>query len=158
MVAGVDDPNGVSSSAWAKWSRGWTSEENRHGDLLNRYLYLTGRVDMRAIEVSEKKPMAMSDTQAPPLPRHIEAKGGRSCFYPGWRETLRHGWRCWVLGCVAGDDPAPDHERLRPQGQEGPLQGPCLHLLPGREGWRTQPDRRRCSTGQTCMAHTPPGA
>ena len=30
--------------------RGWTAEENRHGDLLNAYLRLTGRVDMRAIE------------------------------------------------------------------------------------------------------------
>ena len=47
---GVDDPTGTSSSAWCKWTRGWTSEENRHGDLLNRYLYLTGRVDMRAVE------------------------------------------------------------------------------------------------------------
>uniref|UniRef100_H9NA66 Acyl-[acyl-carrier-protein] desaturase n=1 Tax=Ophrys sphegodes TaxID=145953 RepID=H9NA66_OPHSP len=28
----------------------WTAEENRHGDLLNKYLYLTGRVDMRQIE------------------------------------------------------------------------------------------------------------
>jgi len=28
----------------------WTAEENRHGDLLNRYLYLTGRVNMRAVE------------------------------------------------------------------------------------------------------------
>ena len=32
------------------WLRGWTAEENRHGDLLNAYLRLTGRVDMRAIE------------------------------------------------------------------------------------------------------------
>jgi len=29
---------------------GWTAEENRHGDLLNAYLRLTGRVHMRAIE------------------------------------------------------------------------------------------------------------
>jgi acyl-[acyl-carrier-protein] desaturase len=36
----------------ARWSRGWTAEENRHGDLLNKYLYLTGRVDMRAVETS----------------------------------------------------------------------------------------------------------
>lgn len=102
---GVDDPTGTSESAWCKWTRGWTSEENRcvlcflelalcmvvgclvdvgwvgvarpesnvesvsqslippdheppnhpitrHGDLLNRYLYLTGRVDMRSIEVT----------------------------------------------------------------------------------------------------------
>lgn len=47
---GVDDPTGTSPSAWCKWTRGWTSEENRHGDLLNRYLYLTGRVDMRSVE------------------------------------------------------------------------------------------------------------
>mmetsp|Transcript_10959 Transcript_10959/g.16864 ORF Transcript_10959/g.16864 Transcript_10959/m.16864 type:complete len:297 (+) Transcript_10959:454-1344(+) len=49
---GCDDPTGDSESAWAKWSRGWTSEENRHGDLLNKYLYLGGRCDMRAIEVT----------------------------------------------------------------------------------------------------------
>ncbi|KAE8696296.1 hypothetical protein F3Y22_tig00110676pilonHSYRG00365 [Hibiscus syriacus] len=30
------------------WAR--TAEENRHGDLLNKYLYLSGRVDMRQIE------------------------------------------------------------------------------------------------------------
>jgi acyl-[acyl-carrier-protein] desaturase len=32
---------------WAQWVRQWTSEENRHGDLLNKYLYLSGRVNMR---------------------------------------------------------------------------------------------------------------
>lgn len=37
---------------WTKWLRGWTAEENRHGDLLNAYLRLTGRVDMRSIEVT----------------------------------------------------------------------------------------------------------
>lgn len=47
---GVTDMSGASNSAWARWSRGWTAEENRHGDLLNKYLYLTGRVDMRAVE------------------------------------------------------------------------------------------------------------
>jgi len=49
---GCDDPTGTSESPWAKWSRGWTSEENRHGDLLNKYLYLGGRCDMRKIEVT----------------------------------------------------------------------------------------------------------
>ena len=49
---GVGDPTGASDSPWARWSRGWTAEENRHGDLLNRYLYLSGRVDMRAIETT----------------------------------------------------------------------------------------------------------
>ncbi|VEU41163.1 unnamed protein product [Pseudo-nitzschia multistriata] len=49
---GCDDPTGDSDTPWAKWSRGWTSEENRHGDLLNKYLYLSGKCDMRAIEVT----------------------------------------------------------------------------------------------------------
>ena len=41
---------GTSPAPWARWLRGWTAEENRHGDLLNAYLRLTGRVDMRAVE------------------------------------------------------------------------------------------------------------
>eukprot|EP01082_Thalassiosira_pseudonana_P009418 g8366.t1 g8366 contig29:357108-358502(-) len=49
---GCDDPIGTTESAWARWSRGWTSEENRHGDLLNKYLYLSGKCDMRSIEVT----------------------------------------------------------------------------------------------------------
>ncbi len=49
---GCDDPTGTTDTAWARWSRGWTSEENRHGDLLNKYLYLGGRCDMRSIEVT----------------------------------------------------------------------------------------------------------
>lgn len=49
---GCDDPIGTTDSAWARWSRGWTSEENRHGDLLHKYLYLTGKTNMRSIEVT----------------------------------------------------------------------------------------------------------
>lgn len=49
---GCDDPIGTTDSPWARWSRGWTSEENRHGDLLNKYLYLSGKCDMRSIEVT----------------------------------------------------------------------------------------------------------
>ena len=49
---GINDPTGDGGGAWGKWSRGWTSEENRHGDLLNKYLYLTGRVDMRSVETT----------------------------------------------------------------------------------------------------------
>ncbi|GER43209.1 acyl-[acyl-carrier-protein] desaturase [Striga asiatica] len=46
----VRDETGASSSPWAVWTRAWTAEENRHGDLLNKYLYLSGRVDMKQIE------------------------------------------------------------------------------------------------------------
>ena len=48
-VQGVDQVNG---NGWSKWVRAWTAEENRHGDLLNKYLYLPGRVNMREMEVS----------------------------------------------------------------------------------------------------------
>lgn len=44
------DPTGTSDTPWARWLRGWTAEENRHGDLLNAYLRLSGRVDMRVVE------------------------------------------------------------------------------------------------------------
>lgn len=37
---------------WSKWIRMWTAEENRHGDLLNKYVYLSGRVNMRQMEIS----------------------------------------------------------------------------------------------------------
>ena len=48
----ANDDTGIGTSPWAKWSRGWVAEENRHGDLLNAFLRLTGRVDMRAVEVT----------------------------------------------------------------------------------------------------------
>lgn len=46
------DHEGDSTEPWAKWLRGWTAEENRHGDLLNAYLRLTGRVNMRSVELT----------------------------------------------------------------------------------------------------------
>lgn len=47
---GVKDETGASPSPWAIWTRAWTAEESRHGDLLKTYLYLSGRVDMLMIE------------------------------------------------------------------------------------------------------------
>jgi acyl-[acyl-carrier-protein] desaturase len=40
----------LSNSGWVRWSKAWTAEENRHGDLLNKYLYLSGRCDMKKVE------------------------------------------------------------------------------------------------------------
>jgi len=48
----AEDSEGDSDVPWAKWLRGWTAEENRHGDLLNAYLRLAGRVNMRSVEVT----------------------------------------------------------------------------------------------------------
>jgi acyl-[acyl-carrier-protein] desaturase len=47
---GISDQTGSDQTAWARWTRAWTAEENRHGDLLNKYLWCTGRVNMRAVE------------------------------------------------------------------------------------------------------------
>ncbi|OYU96821.1 MAG: acyl-ACP desaturase [Bacteroidetes bacterium B1(2017)] len=48
-LVGVDQQN---NNGWMKWMRSWAAEENRHGDVLNRYLYLCGRVNMREFEAS----------------------------------------------------------------------------------------------------------
>ncbi|CAM6100002.1 unnamed protein product [Calypogeia fissa] len=47
---GTRDETGASLTPWGVWARAWTAEENRHGDLLNKYLFLTGRVNMKAVE------------------------------------------------------------------------------------------------------------
>jgi acyl-[acyl-carrier-protein] desaturase len=46
------DATGDSPDPWARWMRSWIAEENRHGDVLNGYLRLSGRVDMRSVEVT----------------------------------------------------------------------------------------------------------
>lgn len=47
---GVRDETGRSMHPYARWTRHWIAEENRHGDLLNKYLWLTGRVNMKSVE------------------------------------------------------------------------------------------------------------
>ena len=51
-VEGVKQKGDNGDNGWAKWLRQWTGEENRHGDVLNKYLYLSGRVNMREVEVT----------------------------------------------------------------------------------------------------------
>lgn len=46
-VDGIDQHQ---KNGWGDWIRTWTAEENRHGDVLNKYLYLSGRVNMKEIE------------------------------------------------------------------------------------------------------------
>ncbi len=48
-VEGIDKSH---REGWSRWIRLWTAEENRHGDLLNKYVYLSGRVNMRQMEIS----------------------------------------------------------------------------------------------------------
>ncbi len=48
----VDGITKTEPQGWSKWIRMWTAEENRHGDLLNKFLYLSGRINMRQMEIS----------------------------------------------------------------------------------------------------------
>ena len=48
----VDGISKGEPKGWSKWIRMWTAEENRHGDLLNKYIYLSGRVNMKQMEIS----------------------------------------------------------------------------------------------------------
>ena len=54
-VIGIDQQKRSESgeeNGWMKWVRSWTAEENRHGDVLNKYLYLSGRINMKEVEVT----------------------------------------------------------------------------------------------------------
>jgi acyl-[acyl-carrier-protein] desaturase len=51
-ICSLDAVDLKSEKGWGNWVRRWTAEENRHGDLLNKYLYLSGKVDMKAMETS----------------------------------------------------------------------------------------------------------
>src|SRR5690606_2877838 len=44
--------HGENKNGWSKWVRHGTAEENRHGYVLNKYLYLAGRVNMREMEIT----------------------------------------------------------------------------------------------------------
>lgn len=51
-IMGIDGVDQENKNGWSQWVRNWTAEENRHGDLLNKYLYLCGRVNMREVEIT----------------------------------------------------------------------------------------------------------
>lgn len=48
----VEGVSQVERNGWSQWVRQWTGEENRHGDVLNKFLYLSGRCNMKEIERS----------------------------------------------------------------------------------------------------------
>ncbi|EFJ28408.1 hypothetical protein SELMODRAFT_411153 [Selaginella moellendorffii] len=77
---GTRDETGASPSPWTVWGRAWTAEENRHGDLLNKYLYRTGRVDMKQIEktIQSEPPPSLTATLLA-TPRSTETTSSRVC-------------------------------------------------------------------------------
>ena len=46
------DTTGADGTPWAQWTRKWTAEENRHGDLMNKYMWMTGKCNMKPIETT----------------------------------------------------------------------------------------------------------
>jgi acyl-[acyl-carrier-protein] desaturase len=54
----IQPANEDREGGWNQWIRAWTAEENRHGDVLNRYLYLSGRVNMKEMEISTQHLLA----------------------------------------------------------------------------------------------------
>ena len=112
------DRTGVGTNALALWTRGWVAEEQRHGDGLTKYLYLSGRVDQKAVERTLQN-----------LIRSGFDPGTRGSIYLGFVYTsfqeratqishanvasLARGYGCEPLAClceaIAGDEAR--HER-----------------------------------------------
>ncbi|CAN6162985.1 unnamed protein product [Urochloa humidicola] len=113
-VAGGSDATGCDGHGWARWLRGWTAEENRHGDLLNCYLYLSGRVDMAAVErtVHHLLRAGMRAIPCPTIAYHSLIYGAfqeRATFVSHARTAgaaARHGDACLarICGVIAADE------------------------------------------------------
>ena len=76
----VRDNTGTDESSWAKWSRGWTGEENRHGEAMTALLRYSGRVDMRAVEKTIHYLLATGFNP------QIKEDPYRALFYPTFQE------------------------------------------------------------------------
>lgn len=48
----LKDPTGIDQSPFSQWIRGWVAEEKRHDVVMDRYASLSGRVNMRAMEIT----------------------------------------------------------------------------------------------------------
>lgn len=46
----ISDETGTDNTPWARWTRAWTAEENRHGDVIDIYMRLSGRFNMLKVE------------------------------------------------------------------------------------------------------------
>lgn len=99
-LSGLNHINKEREGGWNQWVRAWTAEENRHGDVLNKYLYLSGRVNMREMEISTQYLLADGfDIQTSRDPY-------RNFIYTSFQElatNLSHR-RVAILAKKAGDD------------------------------------------------------
>jgi acyl-[acyl-carrier-protein] desaturase len=102
---GMTDASGVEGHAWARWSRYWTAEEKRHGDVTRGYLYLCGRVNLRAVEDTIQHLLRNGfDTRADGDPY-------RGLAYAAFQEHATK--TCWnQLGRLVGTAGAPRLHRI----------------------------------------------
>ena len=109
----VKDDEGTGPAPWAQWLRGWTAEENRHGDLLNAYLRLTGRVNMRAVErtvhgliANGFNPQTRSDPYSLLVYTAFQERATRVSHGNVGRIAARHGDPnlARICGVIAGDE------------------------------------------------------
>ncbi len=115
----VRDDEGTDPAPWARWLRGWTAEENCHGDLLNAYLRLTGRVHMRAVErtihglvASGFNPQSQADPYSLLVYTAFQERATRLSHSNVGRIAARHGDPnlARICGVIAGDEAR--HEAL----------------------------------------------
>ena len=122
----VRDEDGDGAAPWARWLRGWTAEENRHGDLLSAYLRLTGRVRMRAIERTVHSLIASGfnpNTRADPynllVYTSFQERATRISHSNVGRIAAREGDRSLarICGVIAGDEARHETFYTRMMGQ-----------------------------------------
>lgn len=102
---GQADRTGTDSHPWARWSRGWTAEEKRHGDVTRGYLLLSGRVDLHSVEVTVQNLLRNGfDTRADGDPY-------RGLAYASFQEhATKTAWS--QLGRLCGNEGAPLLHRI----------------------------------------------
>ncbi|RCV06495.1 hypothetical protein SETIT_1G167200v2 [Setaria italica] len=113
LDGGVRDETGASPTSWAVWTRAWTAEENRHGDLMNKYLFLTGRVDMRQVEKTIQYLIASGmdpKTETNPYQGFIYTSFQERATFISHGNTARHARRhgdaalARACGAIAADE------------------------------------------------------
>ena len=102
---GMTDRTGTDDHPWAQWSRAWTAEENRHGDVTRAYVVLSGRVDLRSFEATVQHLLRNGfDTKAGGDPY-------RGLAYAAFQEhATKLAWS--QLGRLAGSVGAPRLHRI----------------------------------------------
>lgn len=92
------DGTGVSKDAWSRFFRRWNAEEEEHGAILSRYLFLTGRVDMAAFDHSTFSLIENGFAQNPDETYH-------ALFYPMIQEPIAQIGYVNLAKLVASSDP-----------------------------------------------------